>query len=148
MSKQNYIFISPGRSQFFRSDINTPIEGFRVFKCYKLANGDIDYQSHDNDRQDLIDNGWEEIDSPQYLTVNLYYMKESGKYYSTGELKIRVSEVQSNPAKSWYDTRELVRELLKKGELPGLVKGSRFDIFMSCEQHPCYVPTLFKISNM
>lgn len=144
MEKKRFIFISPGRSQFFTSDIGSPVEGFKELKDYKLPSGGNDYQSFDNDRQDLIDQGWSEIPSPQYLVVRLYYMKESGKYYSEDQILVPRFEAEANPAKNWYDTVETVRGLVRDRKLPGLVEGSLFDVFILCEEHPNYVPTMVK----
>lgn len=140
-----FIFLDVRGKRFFKTDLDEKTEGFQGRLSYLLPTGDIDTQRYVADVRDLLDCGWVEIPNPQVLTVNLYYMKESGKYYSTGELHLPRSEVDANPAKSWYNAVETVRKMVDEGNLPGLVSGSRYDVFMSCEEHPCYVPTLVKV---
>lgn len=140
-----FIFLDVRGKRFFKTDLDKKPEGFQGRFSYLLSTGDIDTQRYVADVRDLLDCGWVEIPNPQVLTVNLYYMKDSGKYYSTGELHLPRSEVDANPAKSWYNAVETVRKMVDEGSLPGLVSGSRYDVFMSCEEHPCYVPTLVKV---
>lgn len=144
---KNYIFISPGRSEFFTSDDSDYVEGFRPMKSYKHASGEIDVVAFKSDRQGLIDQGWKEIASPQYIAIKLYYMKDSGKYYSEGELFVNRAEAEADPAKNWMVLMDKVRYLLDTGNLPGLVKGSRFEVFVTGEGHPGGYPQLFRIHN-
>lgn len=144
MLLNRFIFISPGRSQFFCSDLEEPVEGFRVYKDYRLATGDIDTCSFDIDRHDLLNHGWKEIPSPHYLDIKLYYMKDSGKYYSEGVIKANLAEVNADPAGHWYHLIEDVRRRVDEGDLPGLMKGTKFDTFVLCEDHPNCVPTLVR----
>lgn len=143
-----YIFMDIRNHKFFRTDLDEVVGSFTSRVSYVHASGDVDYQTADNERQDLIDAGWSEVPCPQMMVVKLYYMKESGKYYSTGELHLRRSEVTADPAKSWYNATETVRNMVDSGNLPGLIPGSQFDVFMSCEEHPNYVPTLVKIKTL
>ncbi|MDF4164726.1 hypothetical protein P3446_13295 [Escherichia coli] len=147
MSKEKYIFISPAAKEFFISDVKDRVEKFRYMRSYGLASGEIDYQSLDNDRQDLIDDGWRLVPSPQYIHIKLYYMKDSGKYYSEGELVLNRGEAEAEPAKSWMDTMDKIRYLLDSGNLPGLVKGARYEVFVTGEGHPGGYPQLFRINN-
>lgn len=146
MCDKNFIFISPGRSQWFRSSVKDEVEGFRLLKDYRLACGDVDHQSFDNDRQDLCDEGWSEIPSPQFIYVTLYYMKDSGKYYSQGTLKLNRGEAEAEPAKDWMLAMDQVRYLLDSGNLPGLIKGSKFEVFVTGDGHPGGYPHLFRIN--
>lgn len=146
MCEKNFIFVSPARKQWFRSSIKDKAEGFRLFKDYRLACGDIDHQGFDNDRQDLNDEGWSEIPSPQFIYVQLYYMKDSGKYYSEGTLKLNLGEANKEPAKSWMLAMDQVRGLLDSGNLPGLIKGSKFEVFVTGQGHPGGYPHLFRIN--
>lgn len=147
MYDKNFIFISPAKKQFFRSSIGDKVEGFRKLKDYRLACGGIDTQSFDNDRQDLKDEGWTEVPSPQFIDIKLYYMKDSGKYYSEGVIKINLGEATADPAKSWMETMDKIRYLLDSGNLPGLVKGARYEVFVTGEGHPGGYPQLFRINN-
>ncbi|EJS6254388.1 hypothetical protein N1226_004121 [Escherichia coli] len=147
MSKEKYIFISPATKEFFISDVKDRVEKFRYMRSYGLASGEIDYQSLDNDRQDLKDEGWTEVPSPQFIDIKLYYMKDSGKYYSEGELVLNRGEAEAEPAKSWMDTMDKIRYLLDSGNLPGLVKGARYEVFVTGEGHPGGYPQLFRINN-
>ncbi|AER70251.1 hypothetical protein F416_gp119 [Salmonella typhimurium phage PhiSH19] len=146
MCDKNFIFISPARKQFFRSSVGDKVEGFRKLKDYRLACGDIDAQSFDNDRQDLNDEGWYEIPSPQFVRVKLYYVKPSGKYYSEGTIEVNLGEATADPAKSWMETMDKIRYLLDSGNLPGLIKGSKFDVFVTGQGHPGGYPHLFRIN--
>lgn len=147
MSKEKYIFISPATKEFFISDVKDRVEKFRYMRSYGLASGEIDYQSLDNDRQDLIDDGWRLVPSPQYIHIKLYYMKDSGKYYSEGELVLNRGEAEAEPAKSWMDTMDKIRYLLDSGNLPGLVKGARYEVFVTGEGHPGGYPAAFRVNN-
>ncbi|QVW27199.1 hypothetical protein [Escherichia phage vB_EcoM-ZQ1] len=147
MCDKNFIFISPAKKQFFRSSVGDKAEGFRKFKDYRLACGDVDFQSFDNDRQDLNDEGWTEVPSPQFIDVKLYYMKDSGKYYSEGVIKINRGEAEAEPAKSWMETMDKIRYLLDSGNLPGLVKGARYEVFVTGEGHPGGYPAAFRVNN-
>lgn len=147
MCDKNFIFISPGKSEFFRSSASDKVDGFRMLKDYRLACGDVDAQGFDDDRQSLKDDGWKEIPSPQFIYVKLYYVKESGKYYSEGELVLNRGEAESNPAKSWMEAMDKIRYLLDSGNLPGLVKGVRFEVFVTGEGHPGGYPAAFRINN-
>lgn len=142
------VFVDRRNKKFFRSGDESPLLGFTRFRTYGLPCGDIDYQALDNDRSDLIDAGYSEMQDPRFLVVKLFYMKESGKYYSEGELKVSRAEAEAEPAKNWLKVCDQVRKMLEDGELPGLVRGSRFDIFVSCEEHPNYVPVLIKTSSL
>ena len=140
-----FIFLDVRGKRFFKTDIDEKTKNFPGRISYLLSTGDIETQRFDEDLRDLLDCGWVEIPCPQVMVVNLYYMKESGKYYSTGELHLRLSDVTADPAKSWYNATETVRHMVDSGNLPGLIPGSQFDVFMSCEEHPNYVPTLVKV---
>lgn len=140
-----FIFLDVRGKRFFKTDLDEKSEGFQGRLSYLLPTGDIDVQRYVGDVRDLLDSGWVEIPNPQVLTVTLYCMKDSGKYYSTGELHLPRSEVDADPAKSWYNAVETVRKMVDDGNLPGLVSGARYNVFMSCEEHPCYVPTLVKV---
>lgn len=146
MCDKNFIFLNLKDKTFFRSSVKDPVKGFRSLRDYRLPCGDIDAQSFDNDRQDLNDEGWVEIPSPQFITVKLYYMKDSGKYYSEGEIKINLGEAQSEPAKNWMTAMDQIRYLLDTGNLPGLVKGSKFEVFVTGQGHPGGYPHLFRIN--
>lgn len=147
MSVKNYIFISPGRSEFFCSDASDSVEGFRPMKSYQLASGGVDAVAFKADRQGLLDQGWKEITSPQYIAIKLYYMKDSGKYYSEGELFVNRAEADAAPAKNWMETMDKIRYLLDCGKLPGLVSGARYEVFVTGEGHPGSYPHLFRINN-
>ncbi|WPJ72038.1 hypothetical protein DEEACLCL_00013 [Salmonella phage CRW-SP2] len=147
MQQKNYIFIRPLTHQFFCSDAQDAIEGFHPLKPYKLASGGVDQEAFNCDRQALLDAGWSEIQSPQYIPVTLYYMKDSGKFYSEGTLKISRAAAEENPAKSWLEVMDHIRYLMDSGDLPGLVKGSRFEVFVTGEGHPGGYPQLFRINN-
>lgn len=147
MCNKNFIFLNTRTKQFFRSAVNDPVEGFRSLRDYRMACGDVDAQSFDNDRQDLNDEGWTEIPSPQFITVKLYYMKDSGKYYSEGGIEVNLGEATADPAKSWMETMDKIRYLLDSGNLPGLVKGARYEVFVTGEGHPGGYPAAFRINN-
>ena len=140
------IFVKLRTREFFRTTVLDPVEGFKKFRDYRLACGDVDFQSFVNERQDLVDTGWVEIPSPQFITVKLYYMKDSGKYYSEGEIKINRGEAQAEPAKNWMLVMDQIRYLLDSGNLPGLTKGSKFEVFVTGEGHPGGYPHLFRIN--
>lgn len=145
MKHKNFIFISPSSMRFFCSDVEDPIEGFRPMKSYKLALGGIDKLAFDYDRLALLDGGWVEIPSPQYININLYYMKESGKFYSDGVLSVQRGPAEENPAKDWMEILDRIRSMLDSGNLPGLVKGSKLTVFVTGEGHPGGYPALFHI---
>lgn len=148
MSKaKNYIFISPNSKRFFCSDISDVVSGFRPLKPYKLASGDVDQDSFNQDRVALLDGGWTEIRSPQLIYIRLYYMKDSGKFYSEGVLEVSRADAEENPAKDWFKISEHIRYLLDSGTLPGLVKGSVFEVFVSGSEHPGGYPQLFRINK-
>lgn len=147
MCNKNFIFLNTSTKQFFRSAVSDPVEGFRMGRDYRLACGDVDAQGFDNDRQDMNDAGWTEIPSPQFITVKLYYMKHSGKYYSEGEIKLNRGEVVKDPAKSWMEAMDKIRYLLDSGNLPGLTKGARYQVFVTGEGHPGGYPAAFRIHN-
>lgn len=147
MSQKRFIFINETTKQWFHSQIDDAVEGFVKYADFRLSTGEIDYQGFDNARQDLSDDCWSEVPSPQFYHINLYYMKESGKYYSSGVLEVPRGEADANPAKNWLDTVDHIRYLLDSGNLPGLVKGSRFEVFTTGDDHPNAVPTAFRIHN-
>lgn len=146
MQGKKFIFVDTTAKEFFISDTKDSVEKFRYMRSYVLATGEVDYQSLDNDRQDLIDNGYRLVPSPQFIYVKLYYMKDSGKFYSEGELILNRGEAQAEPAKNWMLAMDQVRALLDSGNLPGLVKGSKFEVFVTGEGHPGGYPHLFRIN--
>lgn len=146
MCNKNFIFVNNLTKQLFRSSAKDVVEGFICFRDYRLASGDVNAQSFDNDRSDLIDDGWVEIPSPQYIHVALVYLKDSGKYYAEGSVKVLASEAHANPSKSYFKLMEHVRTLVDSGDLPGLVKGSKFDTYMGGSEHPGGYPHLFRIN--
>lgn len=146
-NNKNYIFINDETRQWFHSAVMDPVEGFTCLKYYRLAFDQWDAQSYDNDRQDLCDQGYSEVPSPQYYYVELYYMKESGKFYSSGTMAVNRGAADADPAKSWMEVMEQIRYKLDSGNLPGLVKGSRFEVFVTGSEHPGGYPACFRINN-
>lgn len=59
--------------------------------------------------------------------VKLDYFKESGKWYASGELYTDLD---------FWDTCDLVRNLMKQKRLPGLVEGVIFDVLMTYDELP------------
>lgn len=147
MHHKRFIFCNKETKQWFRSNIEDVVSGFFLFKSYAMAFGTVDVQSFDNDRQGLQDDGWTEIPSPQFYHVTLYYMKESGKYYSSGEQLVNRIEADNDPAGSWMAVMDMIRYKLDTGNLPGLVKGSRFEVFTTGDDHPGAYPACFRINN-
>jgi hypothetical protein len=52
--------------------------------------------------------------------VKLTYFKDTGSYYSEGELEV------AKDTPFWADIYKEVRERVASGDLPGLVQGARF----------------------
>lgn len=148
MAAPKYVFLNTKTRQFFRSPVEDAVPGFRPLQPYVFACGDVDRQRLETDCSDLRNEGWQEISSPQYINIKLYYMRESGKYYSEGILQISRASTEFDPAKSWYDVFELIKELQKSGNLPGLCKGAKFDVFVTGDEHPVGYPALFKLENL
>lgn len=59
--------------------------------------------------------------------VEFVYFKDSGKFYSDGELDIPfVSGPEGSRPVTFYEVLAVVREMLERGERPGLVNGHDF----------------------
>lgn len=142
-----FIFLNLKKREFFRSVSCDPAEGFRPLSTYALASGGVDFVRLETDCQDLKNEGWREVPSTQFIEVKLYYMKESGKYYSEGILRVSRAKAQMDPTKNWMETCDMILQLQKSGPLPGLYAGSEFDIFVTGDEHPGGYPQLFKKSN-
>ena len=71
----------------------------------------------------------------EFTHVKFVYFKESGKYYSEGALDF--------PYAPFYDICTKVREMLKRGERPGLIDGHDFDVLCTVYTDVGPLPVLF-----
>ncbi|AIX13112.1 hypothetical protein NW77_104 [Erwinia phage phiEa2809] len=145
VSDKGYLHVSPFRKEFYRStDRKSDVRFSQTLSC--VRGGEIDFQEFDNERQDLIDSGYTEVPNPTKLEMRLDYFKESGKYYSEGFLYIDRPK-PGKEAESYMEFMDQVRGLLDKGELPGLVKGSRFEVLITGAEHPGGYPQIFRLEK-
>lgn len=144
-SDKGYLHISPFRKQFYRSADGKRHINFSSRLSFIKA-GEIDFQDFDGERQGLIDNGYTEVPNPNKLCIRLDYFKESGKWYSEGYLYIdKPSEYDSS--QSWADVLDTVKQLQTEGNLPGLIKDSRFEVLVTGSEHPAGYPQIFRLEK-
>jgi len=64
--------------------------------------------------------------------VELVYFRETGKYYSEGELDLPYKPNGQDDVRPWmfHEVLEHVADLLNRGERPGLVDGMHFDVLV------------------
>lgn len=145
VSDKGYLHISPFRKEFYRSTEARPdIKFSQTLSC--VHGGEVDFQQFDDERQCLIDNDFIEVTNPTKICMRLDYFKESGKWYSEGFVFIE-RPAEGEEAKSYMDFMNQVRGLLDKGELPGLTKGSRFEVLITGEGHPGGYPQIFRLEK-
>lgn len=144
---KGYLHISSFRKEFYRSTSAKADINFSTTHCHIKA-GEVDHQGFDNDLADLRNADFKEVPNPGKLVIRLDYFKESGKWYSEGF--VAIDKPEDGPvaeAESWYEFLQHVRELMAKRELPGLVKGSQFEVMVTGSEHPGGYPQIFRLEK-
>lgn len=149
MTTLTHLFVNDDTHQMYRSPTRQAGAGWQHIGSYTDGIGDSenDAQSLDNELVFFHQNDYAEIPDPNLLRVRLYYMKASGKFYSSGFVEVPAGEAKAHPSKSFFELVNHVEQLLADRKLPGLVEGAVFSVLIMGEDHPGGYPHMLYPSN-
>ena len=71
MCKKNLILISGGKKELLGRWVGEKVEGLGKLKDYGVGWGDVDFESLENDGEDLKDEGWREVGWGEFMDVKV-----------------------------------------------------------------------------